>query len=80
LETIDIDYAPNGFSAYEVPGQTQPSLGETGMPVGIRLSLQFKETEILTKDNFSSMSIQTKEISSEWNKTGAVNEKGEGLF
>jgi hypothetical protein len=80
LETIDIDYAPNGFSTYEVPGQTQPSLGETGMPVGIRLSLQFKETEILTKDNFSSMSKQTKEMSSEWNKTGAVNEKGEGLF
>jgi hypothetical protein len=53
LETIDIDYAPNGFSTYEVPGQTKPSLGETGMPVGIRLSLQFKETEILTKDNFT---------------------------
>jgi hypothetical protein len=54
LETIDIDYAPNGFSTYEVPGQTIASPGETGMPVGIRLSLQFKETEILTKDNFSS--------------------------
>jgi len=54
LETIDIDYAPNGFSTYEVPGQTKATVGETGMPVGIRLSLQFKETEILTKDNFSS--------------------------
>lgn len=53
LESIDIDYAPNGFSTYEVPGQTKASLGETGMPVAIRLSLQFKETEILTKDNFN---------------------------
>jgi hypothetical protein len=82
LETIDIDYAPNGFSTYEVPGQTRASLGETGMPVGIRLSLQFKETEILTKDNFSSgrISKQTQEMSSEWNKTGSVNEKGEGIY
>ena len=52
LEQIDVDYAPNGFTAYEVPGQTKPTLGGTGMPVAIRLSLQFKETEILTKDNF----------------------------
>lgn len=53
LETIDIDYAPNGFSAYEVPGQTNATLGGTGMPVAIRLGLQFKETEIMTKDHFN---------------------------
>jgi hypothetical protein len=29
-----------------------PKLGRTGMPVAIRLSLNFKETEIMTKDNF----------------------------
>lgn len=52
LESIDLDYAPSGFTAYEVPGQTKPSVGGTGMPVAIRMSLQFKETEILTKDNF----------------------------
>lgn len=52
LETIDIDYAPNGFSAYEVPGANSPSMGATGMPVAIRLSLGFKETEYLTKSNF----------------------------
>ena len=52
LETIDVDYAPNGFSAYEVPGQTVPSKGKTGMPVAIRLTLGFKETEILTKENY----------------------------
>jgi hypothetical protein len=64
LETIDIDYAPDGFSTYEVPGQTTASPGETGMPVAIKLTLQFKETEILTKDNFSS--------DSKTNNTGTV--------
>ena len=53
LEQIDIDYAPNGFSAYEVPGQTTATAGGTGAPVAIRLGLQFKETEIMTKDNFA---------------------------
>jgi hypothetical protein len=52
LESIDADYAPNGFAAYEVPGENTPSKGKTGMPVAIRLDLQFKETEILTKDSY----------------------------
>lgn len=52
LESIDLDFAPNGFSTYEVPGDLQPKLGKTGMPVAIRMSLQFKETEIMTKDHF----------------------------
>jgi hypothetical protein len=50
LETIDIDYAPNGFSTYEVPGQADPQEGGTGTPTAIRLSLQFKETQIITKE------------------------------
>jgi hypothetical protein len=50
LDTIDVDYAPNGFSAYEVPGSLKPEEGETGTPTGIRLSLQFKETQIITKE------------------------------
>ena len=48
LTQFSVDYAPNGFSAYEVPGQAATK-GGTGMPVAIRLSLQFKETEIVTK-------------------------------
>jgi len=52
LENIDLDYAPNGFAAYEVPGQPKPSLGATGMPVSIRMTLSFRETEYLTKANF----------------------------
>lgn len=49
LTSIDLDYAPNGFSAYEVPGQNA-SLGGTGMPVAIRMTLNFKETQIVTKE------------------------------
>jgi hypothetical protein len=52
LETINIDYAPNGFSAYEVPNESQPSLGRTGMPVAMKVSLSFKETTYLTKSDF----------------------------
>jgi hypothetical protein len=53
LTNLDIDYAPNGFSTYEVPNQSSPTKGRTGMPVAIRLSMEFKETEMLTKANFS---------------------------
>ena len=52
LQTIDIDYAPNGFSAYEVPNENQPSLGRTGMPVAMTLRLAFQETTYLTKEDF----------------------------
>jgi hypothetical protein len=52
LTTIDINYAPNGFSAYEVPGENKPSLGRTGMPVAIQATLQFQETTYLTKEDF----------------------------
>jgi len=50
LTSIGVDYAPNGWSAYEVEGDVVPRLGKTGMPVAIRLDLQFRETEIVTKD------------------------------
>jgi hypothetical protein len=53
METMDVDYAPNGFSAYEVPGESA-QYGRTGMPVAIRMSLQFKETEIMTKTTYMS--------------------------
>lgn len=53
LETVDVDYAPNGFAAYEIPGENDPSRGGTGMPVAIRMDLQFKETQIITKEFLS---------------------------
>ena len=54
LDNININYAPNGFSAYEVPEENFPSLGRTGMPVAIQLTLGFKEVSYLTKDDFNS--------------------------
>jgi hypothetical protein len=59
LTSIDVDYAPNGFSAYEVANENKPAVGRTGMPVAIRLSLQFKETEIMTKRNFQTSEQRT---------------------
>ena len=52
LERIDVNYAPNGWTAYEIPGENKPSLGRTGMPVAITMQLQFKETTFLTKADF----------------------------
>jgi hypothetical protein len=52
LTQIDVNYTPNGFTAYEVPGENKPSLGRTGMPVAIQMQLQFKETTFLTKADF----------------------------
>ncbi len=52
LTSIDMDYAPKGFVAYEVPGENKPAIARTGMPFAIRLSLSFQETEIMTKYNF----------------------------
>ena len=53
LTSIGTDYAPGGFSAYEVPEtsslRSETTLGGTGMPVAIRLSLGFTETEYLVK-------------------------------
>jgi hypothetical protein len=54
LAGIDTDYAPNGqFAAYEASDTLDAKLGGTGMPVGIRLSLTFKETQILTKFDYA---------------------------
>lgn len=53
LETIDVDYAPQGWSAYEEYNNQTVSKGGTGMPVGIRLGLQFRETEYMTKEHYT---------------------------
>lgn len=53
LHSINVDYAPNGFAAYESIPNIEASMGKTGMPVAIRLRLGFKEREILTKSHFA---------------------------
>ena len=78
LTSMDVDYAPGGFSSYEIPNENA-SVGGTGMPVSIRLSLQFKETEIMTKS-----SIRTDRLSKQTTENirdvgyNQVNERGEG--
>ena len=63
LEDININYAPNGFSAYEVPNENIPGLGRTGMPVSIQLTLQFKEVTYLTKEDFNEDLIGATKVS-----------------
>ena len=48
LKDIQVNYAPQGWSAYEVPGQ-DATLGGTGMPVGIEMTLSFQEVTYITK-------------------------------
>jgi hypothetical protein len=52
LQNISVNYAPNGWSAYEMPSENYPSLGRTGMPTSIQMTLDFKETNFLTKESF----------------------------
>jgi hypothetical protein len=53
LNDITLNYAPNGWSAYEVPGENDPQIGRTGMPVAIQMTLQFTEITYLTKQDFN---------------------------
>ena len=46
LESIDVNYAPNGWSTYQ-----------DGYPVQTRLTLQFKETEMVTKEHFKNTNV-----------------------
>ncbi len=60
LKNIQINYAPNGWAAYEVPGQNT-TLGGTGMPVAIEMVLQFQEVVYLTKNIDSASSISQRQ-------------------
>jgi len=48
LKSIQLNYAPTGWAAYEVPGKSA-EIGGTGMPVAIEMTLMFQETIYLTK-------------------------------
>jgi hypothetical protein len=61
LTGINVNYAPNGWSAYEVPGENFPAVGRTGMPVSIQVTLEFQEVTYLTKEDFK----QEKDFSSQ---------------
>ena len=68
LRSIDVDYAPSGFHAFETENQN-PSLGGTGMPFGIRLSLGFQETRYITKqyikDEIAQVNSSRKNVAAE---------------
>tara|TARA_R100001126_G_scaffold41922_1_gene23372 strand:+ start:780 stop:2069 length:1290 start_codon:yes stop_codon:yes gene_type:complete len=52
MTNLQVNYAPEGFSAYESPGNLNPSKGSTGTPVTITLVMSFKETQIITKETY----------------------------
>ena len=58
LKSLQVNFAPRGFSAYESVGENLPALGRTGMPITIQMSLSFQETSFITKEDFD-LSRQT---------------------
>jgi len=62
LTDISVDYAPKGFHAYEVSGENNPSIGRTGMPVGIGVTLSFLETQIITKEYYRGSYFDTSNV------------------
>lgn len=56
LTNVQVNFAPRGWSAYESLGENAPALGRTGMPTAIQMSLQFKETTYITKEDFGDQS------------------------
>lgn len=51
LDSIQVNYAPNGFSAMEVnPGDSNTNKKGDGMPSQINVAMTFREMEIITKD------------------------------
>jgi hypothetical protein len=74
LQTVDVDYAPNGFAAYEVlEDRNIPKWGSTGMPVGIRLGLVFRETQIITKFDLQARRVGSSVADSENQPTQGLN-------
>jgi hypothetical protein len=63
LTSMDVDYAPNGFSAYETGG-AKVEYGGTGMPVAIKMSLDFKETTMVFKSSRQFDRVKTSESAS----------------
>lgn len=49
---VSVDYAPNGWSAYETGNERglSPRIGETGTPVATRMTLEFREMTMITKE------------------------------
>jgi hypothetical protein len=57
LRSVQVNFAPRGFTTYESIGENSPALGRTGMPVGITMTLRFQETTYITKEDFNKQSF-----------------------
>lgn len=74
LTNINVDYAPSGFTAYEVPSDaSEPKPGRTGSPVSIRMTLSFTETEIVTKADYD------KRTENNYSENGPESARGRGV-
>lgn len=68
LTNVQVNFAPRGWSAYEVAGENAPALGRTGMPVAIQMSLSFRETTYITKEDFTNHETNA----NKFNKTQSI--------
>jgi len=62
LQDVNIDYAPNGWAAYN-----------DGYPIQTRLNLTFKETEMITKQQFKGSAIEINGNREEYARQDRVN-------
>lgn len=69
LTRVDVDYAPNGFAAYEDYNEPyDASLGGSGTPVATRMTLHFKETQIQSKHTILYNNVNRGEFKSGQNR------------
>lgn len=75
LKSVQVNYAPRGFAAYETVGENSAALGRTGMPVAIQMTLQFQETTYVTKEDFGMATTN-----SPGGYSSNVEQKKQGIF
>lgn len=68
LRSVQVNFAPRGFTAYESIGENSPALGRTGMPVTITMTLRFQETTFVTKEDFNKQVSIERPVSGESGK------------
>lgn len=63
-ENVSVDYAPQGFSAYET-NDNKPGVGKTGTPVATRMNVRFKEITLVTKELIRGQTLSDAGISND---------------
>ena len=67
-ENVSVDYAPQGFSAYET-NDNKPGVGKTGTPVATRMNVRFKEITLVTKELIRGQTLSDAGISNDRNSS-----------